>query len=190
MNEANDDLTANERAAFSALRRDVPPSEELEREVVNALAARGLLRPPAAARRGWLRPIALACAAAAILAIGVVIGSRGHGGRPIGTALPRYVLVLEGPGEPPADEEAQRVREYKLWARQVAAEGHLVSGEKLGPEALRLGIPDGFPAGGAESVRGYFVIAARDEREALEIARGCPHLRHGGWIVVRPIAPV
>ena len=56
--------------------------------------------------------------------------------------------------------------------------------------AQTYGIPDGVPAGGAESVRGYFVIAARDEREALEIARGCPHLRHGGWIVVRPIAPV
>ena len=33
MNEANDDLTASERAAFSALRRDVPPPEALEREV-------------------------------------------------------------------------------------------------------------------------------------------------------------
>ena len=189
MNEANDDLTAGERAAFSALRSDVLPPEELEREVVNALAARGLLRP-AATRRNWLRPFALAGAAAALLAIGVAIGSRSHGARPIAATLPRYVLFLEGPGEPAADEEARRVREYKLWARQVAAEGHLVSGEKLKTEAVRLGIPDGVPAGGAESVRGYFVIAARDEREALEIARGCPHLRHGGWIVVRAIAPV
>jgi len=190
MNEGNDDLTAAERAAFAALRSDVPPPKELEREVVNALAARGLLRAPAEARPAWLRPFALAGTAAALLAIGVGIGSRGHGGRPIEAALPRYVLFLEGPGEPAADEEARRVQEYKLWARQVAAEGHLVSGEKLAPEAIRLGISDGVPAGGAESVRGYFVIAARDEREALEIARGCPHLRHGGWIVVRPIAPV
>jgi hypothetical protein len=34
------------------------------------------------------------------------------------------------------------------------------------------------------------VMHRPDQRDALEIARGCPHLRHGGGIVVRPIAPV
>jgi hypothetical protein len=129
-------------------------------------------------------------AAAALLAIGVAIGARASGSRPPAAGLPRYVLFLEGADSLSPAEESRRVSEYKSWARRVAGEGHLISGEKLRPEILRLGDAPGSSLSGGESVRGYFVIAARDDREALEIARGCPHLRHGGWIVVRPIAPV
>lgn len=56
---------------------------------------------------------------------------------------PRYVLFLEGPGEPSPEEEARRVEVYKLWARRIASAGHLVSGEKPRPEALRLGAGSG-----------------------------------------------
>ena len=128
--------------------------------------------------------------AAALLAIGVAIGARASGSRSAEAGLPRYVLFLEGADSLSPEEESRRVAEYKSWARRVAGEGHLVSGEKLRPEVLRLGNTTDSGANGGESVRGYFVIAARDDREALEIARGCPHLRHGGRIVVRPIAPV
>jgi hypothetical protein len=35
--------------------------------------------------------------------------------------------------------------------------------------------------------RGYFVISARDADEARRIAATCPHLRHGGRIVLRRV---
>lgn len=190
MDEARDELTAAETAALASLRTEVPPDEGLERKVVKALATRGLVRTGAGARGVWPKRLTMLAAAAALLAIGVAIGVRTSGSRPSVAGLPRYVLFLEGPDSLSPEEESHRVAEYKSWARRVAGEGHLVSGEKLRPEVLHVGNAPGSAANGGELVRGYFVIAARDNREALEIASGCPHLRHGGWIVVRPIAPV
>ena len=190
MDEARDELTAAEKAAFASLRREIAPDERFERDVVEALAARGLVRTGAGARIVWRRGLTMLGTAAALLAIGVAIGARASGSRPSVASLPRYVLFLEGTDNLSPEEESRRVEEYKSWARRVAGEGHLVSGEKLRPEVLRLGNSPGSAANGGESVRGYFVIVARNNREALEIARSCPHLRHGGWIVVRPIAPV
>jgi hypothetical protein len=187
MNDTDSGWTPSEGDALRGLRRDVPAPGPLERAVVKELEALGLLRM----RRGpsrWLRPIALLAGAAALFAAGFLIG-----GRPTRPQLPpgaqsRYVLFLEGNGEPSPGEEARRVREYKLWSRSVAAAGHMLAGEKLSTETWRLGAADG--AGGGDSVRGFFLIAARDDAEALEIARGCPHLRYGGRIVLRKVAPV
>jgi hypothetical protein len=36
--------------------------------------------------------------------------------------------------------------------------------------------------------RGFFVVRARDFAEARRIAETCPHLRHGGRIVLRRVA--
>ncbi|HEX7252624.1 MAG TPA: YciI family protein [Thermoanaerobaculia bacterium] len=190
MDEAQDEPSAAEKAALASLRTEIVPDRKLERDVVETLAARGLIRPSTGARNPWLRRFGVLAGSASLLAIGVAIGMRESASRASESGLPRYVLFLEGAESLTPEEETRRVQEYKNWARRVAGEGHLISGEKLSAEVLRLGdTPDSAPSGG-ESVRGYFVIAARDQRQALEIARGCPHLRHGGWIVVRPIAPV
>ena len=188
MKEDGEELTPGERDSLAALRRDLPPSDSLERSVVRELEARGLLRDRGRAPRRWLRPLLLMAGAVALFAAGVLAGARTQTARTPSGSLPRYVLFLEGSGEPPAEEETRRVQEYKLWARGLAGSGHLVSGEKLFSGSTRLG-EDGGPSGGA-SVRGFFVISAADDAEALAIARGCPHLRYGGSIVVRKIAPV
>jgi hypothetical protein len=41
---------------------------------------------------------------------------------------------------------------------------------------------------GGEAASGFFIIVAKDDAEALAIAHGCPHLAHGGRVVVRRIA--
>ncbi len=38
-----------------------------------------------------------------------------------------------------------------------------------------------------ELLGGWFIVGARDEEQAIEIARSCPHLAHGGTISVREI---
>jgi hypothetical protein len=190
MKGLDDDLSAAEKSALAALRQSIPPPGTLEPKVLEALRARDLLRAKESGIRSG-RAIALAGAAAALFGIGLWVGSRGLARTPVAATnvSTRYVLLLEGPGDPAPQEEARRVEEYKLWARSIARAGHAISGEKLEPEILHLG-PGTESAVGGVSIRGFFVIGAHDDREALEIARGCPHLRYGGSIVVRRIAPV
>jgi hypothetical protein len=188
MKESDEELSAAERSALRELRRDVAPPGALERRVLEALkSGAGLGASPAVFRR--MRIVSFAAAAAILFGLGLWVGSRiSTRGAPASKAQTRYLLLLEGPGDPPPGEEARRVEEYKRWARSVTESGYAITGEKLRPEVFRLGAETS--QGGDESVRGFFVIAADSDREALEIARGCPHLLHGGRIVVRPIDPV
>jgi hypothetical protein len=178
-----DELEPAEAEAYRALGAgDVPPAA-LEGRVVRALRARGLLRPLALRRRSWLAWLA---ACAACLAIGFAGGRRNepaHRG-------PRFVLLLE---EPTAhilgpEEEAQRVIEYSAWARAQRSAGHLLEGEKLEDGVVRLEGARVTTLPSTDGPRGYFVVAAPSLERALEIARSCPHLRHGGRIAVRRIA--
>jgi hypothetical protein len=109
--------------------------------------------------------------------------------------LPQFVLFLyQTPASlaEPADR-GERVAEYKAWARSVAGAGRLIGGEKLQDRGVLLSgaeaeerlveSPDGV-------LSGYFLIQAGSLAEALQVARGCPHLRHGGRVALRPIDPV
>jgi len=184
MTRTDDELEDAERFALAGLRQDADPPPELEASVVADLRRRGLLRPAGSRRTRGAVPAAAAAVIAFALGIAVGLASR----RPSSPALAsgRYVLLLEGADTPSAQEEARRVDEYRAWARKEAGAGRLVSGEKLEPWALALGAAAQVPAGG-ETVRGFFIIAARDDAEALAIAQGCPHLLHGGRVIVRKI---
>jgi hypothetical protein len=186
MNDTDNEWTASERDALSALRRDLPAPEPLERAVVNELKARGLLERRRESPR-WLRAVAVLAGTAALFAAGLLIGGRSKSANPPSMAQSRYVLFLERDAAPPPEEEERRVQEYRLWTRGLAAAGHMIAGEKLSTETWRLGAANGEARG--DSVRGFFLIAARDDAEALEIARSCPHLRYGGRIVLRKVAP-
>jgi hypothetical protein len=106
---------------------------------------------------------------------------------------PQYVLLLfQGAGMPASDskEEAGLVQEYSRWAARERSAGHLLGGEKLNDTSVeisssrerQIGKPD-------NQLGGYFVITAPDVSAALAIARTCPHLAHGGSIILRPIDP-
>jgi hypothetical protein len=168
----------------------VEPPAGLEERVVGTLRSQGLLRA-SEVRVGrrlaprWSWPVALA---AGLL---LFVGGFALGRRPVSTSAPdlsRYTLLLfEGPGfNPGMSGEADLVREYSEWAGDLAARGRLVAGEKLAAAAWTLGPEVASWSGGPT---GFFVIAARDQDEALAIARTCPHLKHGGTVSVRPIEP-
>ena len=84
--------------------------------------------------------------------------------------------------------------EYSAWAGALAASRSLVGAEKLrGAEVTfvrdreerreaRLQSPGGL-------LGGFFLVRAATEAEAQRIARECPHLRHGGRVVLRPVEP-
>ena len=185
MNADDQDWTAGEGAQLRTLRVEKAPPEALEDSVINEMARRGLVARARPAT--WARTLAALTAAAALFGGGLLLGSRS--GRAAGAPdLPRYLLLLEGADTSTVEEEAQRVIEYRAWAQREARAGRLVSGEKLEPQALTLGAEQAWVAGG-EAARGFFIIVARSDAEALSIARGCPQLRYGGRIVVRKIAP-
>jgi hypothetical protein len=167
----------------------VEPPAGLEDRVVDSLRSRDLLRGSGPRRRAapvtrWVWPAAIA-AGLLLFVGGFVTGRRPD--RSEAAGLPRYTLLLyEGPGFNAAGAaETELVREYRAWAGELAGRGRLVTGEKLGIQGWTLGADSAAVPGPA----GFFVIAARDESEALAIARTCPHLRHGGTVSVRPIDP-
>ncbi|HEX2449847.1 MAG TPA: hypothetical protein VHJ69_01830 [Gemmatimonadales bacterium] len=167
----------------------VEPPAELEERVVRTLRHQGWLRTagraPRRLARWWVWPAALA--AGLLLFIGGFALGR-HPATAETAGRRQYTLLLyEGPGFNPAGvREPALVREYTAWAGALAGRGQLVGGEKLGANEWTLGAD---PAGPFRRPAGFFVIAARDDAEALAIARTCPHLRHGGTISVRPIEP-
>jgi hypothetical protein len=158
-------------------------SAGLEDRVVAALRAEGAL-PPRSARRHRLR---LAAAAAVILAATAwgsftlgqsTAGAAGSGGK--------YLLLLYGAASASASEEEARFAEYSAWAGRLSAERRLDAAERLGPAARVAGPP--VPGlGDAQQPLGFFLVRAASFDAAAAIAADCPHVRHGGTVVVRQV---
>lgn len=175
-----------------ALATGPPPPPDIEERIVAELRARGLLGK----RHVRPRRLLAAAAALAIFLVGASIGRWSARPAPSGEPPPvGFALFLLG-GAQPADDETARVEEYRSWAIDLATHGELARGEKLAPSAWRL-----FLEGDAVSVRsapisttggslsGFFLLTTDDLDEALAVARSCPHLRHGGEVLLRPIEP-
>ncbi len=105
------------------------------------------------------------------------------------------MLLLWGgyPGPNLSPEQAQRhVQKWTTWVEQLDKSGRLKAGLPLerrgklvsGPNKL---VTDGPFREPNEVVGGYFIIAAADMREAVEISKGCPIFGDGGAIEVRPV---
>jgi hypothetical protein len=114
--------------------------------------------------------------------------------------MPNYVLLLheapnQGDDDLSPDEIQELIQRYVAWSQEIRERGHHVGGEKLADEGGRVlsmsgdspRVIDGPYAEAKEIVGGYFVIQARDYDEAIEVAKGCPHLRKGNRIEVRQI---
>jgi hypothetical protein len=126
-------------------------------------------------------------AAIVVFAAGLLVGRVAPRATPPPTeGTGRYVLLLhETPGaaELGAEETAERVSEYRAWARGLRTRGRLEAGEKLVRAAAVVGGPAAVPP----TVSGFFVIRAASDEDALTLARDCPHARRGGAVEVRKI---
>ena len=219
MNEEHDkDLDPSLNHALGALGTPGEPPPGLEDRVVDTLQRRGLLRKGRAKR--WARAALALAASLILFSGGFAVGFRlsPHSGSNVsknsGEASEnlveapknRYVLFLYGGDDPgsrahvgrqngrPSEEQA-RISEYSAWARSLRESGVLISGEKLNDAEEILGSPiqtagGAAPSFGPSALGGYFIIAASDAAQARAIASTCPHLRHKGLIVIRPIDPV
>jgi hypothetical protein len=144
------------------LSRELAPPPALEEAIVKRLRRNGLLR----SRIPWL-----AIAAAALIAV----AGAGLWLRPTPPPQPHYILLLyEGPHFTGGSRQ-----EYAQWARSMRP--LVVGGEELAKTTVvSIGTkPD--------ELAGYFLIAAQDDATAERVARACPHLMHGGAVILRRI---
>jgi hypothetical protein len=190
--ERDDEADEGLRRELARLPRELVPPQGLEARVVAALGERGLL----AAARPRPNPWRLGGAVAACLALliaGFWLGrqgaSRGHR-----LATPSYLLMLR-PGPDYNREgwsDARLTAETVQWAQSVLGLRRYVISNKLKmggwvvtPSRVA-GLP---PVDSQDAPDGFFLIVASSDQEALDLARSCPFLRHGGRIDVRRINP-
>ena len=177
------------------LEREAPVPPQLKRRITQSLRDRGLLRSTTPAGRR-LELVAVALAAAILLFVaGVAIGRRA--GTPVPDHRPGFMLLLyEGPDFRLGPSLAAAEAEYNAWADSLEAGGVGVLGRALvhtaqllhnTPGGVRVESEGEDAASPQGMIDGFFIIRVTDEAEAVAIARTHPHLRHGGWIVLRPI---
>lgn len=164
------------------------PPEGAEARLVAELRARDLL----SSRQRLLRRSLVTAAGAAFLFVGgVFAGLSWRGADPVEPPAARYALFLLG-GVDAGPDEAALVDEYRSWASELARTGQLVAGEKLDPAAWLVEGNEVLMAPAAHRaapLSGFFLLTTNDPERALAIARSCPHLRHGGRVLLRPIEP-
>jgi hypothetical protein len=172
-----------EDEALRALARPEAPRPDAVDETAARLSSEGLLKGRSGPRRFMRMAVAAALLAAAFGA-GRAVGPLAREHAPV--EQPRYVLLLytdTGSYDPAL--EPKRVEEYRAWAGGLHRAGALVDGEKLSDTRLLLGPAE--PA--IQPVAGYFILQAGSLDEAANMARGCPHLKYGGRIELRPVDP-
>ena len=115
--------------------------------------------------------------------------------------MAQYILLLHQAPNYNADLPREKMLEmtklYMAWADALRQKGRMVGGEKLAAGGVRhIRVKDGKPvasdgpyAEAKDVIGGYFVIEAKDAKEAEAIALDCPHLvlSPTNWVEVRPI---
>lgn len=152
------------------LPRTIDPPPELKERVAAALRRNGLLR-----RRRRLAFLLPAAAAAILIAVFFLL-------RPDPPPSPNYILLLY---DTPQVTGGNR-QEYAQWARAMSP--LIAGGEELGEHDVmtRAGSLTPLPPD-TSRLAGYFLIAAPDDARAAAVAAQCPHLAHGGAVVLRKI---
>jgi hypothetical protein len=147
-------------------------------------------------RRVWTT--LLARAAGVALAIG--LGAAGERLRaraasrttPAAAAQAGYLFVFSGTRAAllSGDERADIARSFRTWTDSLRRAGQLVAVGQLTRDAPRLISAtepnlDSAAVRAFASMEGFYVLLARDDADAVVLARTCPYLRFGGTIVVR-----
>ncbi len=192
------DLSNVERERLAALPREMNPPAELETAVASELRRQGLIGTRRARTWSWPGAAWVAAPAMATLALGFLIGVSWvqEAAEPI-QELPRYILILRSGAQYQAEAPGEaRGMEYADWAVNKLPRGAFLSGEELnetGWELRRAGetVQSNLLEAGAElggQVAGFFLIQAKDDDDAVDLASTTPHLKYGGTVEVRPVA--
>lgn len=178
---------------------DLVPPPDLEQRVLARLKNAGLIHSEPTKEIDMKRiHLTWAVAATVLLVVGVFIGRMPAAGvsesAQAADSRQQYALLLYEDATyqtPPDVAMSDLVAEYGNWARQLAADGTVVGGEKLADSGVLLAASEPsasrLPSSDIGALAGYFVIRAKDETDAARIAATCPHLKYGGRISLRRI---
>ncbi len=173
--------------ALETLAAEVGPDAAPERDAPSALPSRGV-------SPWWLAAVAVGTLALAI-PLTLAVGPRTNSVAVTGEALSgQFVLVLRGrwfdSEDLDAEEYQARMDEYWAWTTHLADEGVLLATSDLGLQSGLATDPDttGDALGYAGRVVGMFTVSTDTYREALALARSCPHLKFGGSVTVQRVS--
>jgi hypothetical protein len=91
------------------------------------------------------------------------------------------------------EEMEQRMKKWIGWMESLQASGHFKDCNRLEAAGSVVRgkaktITDGPYAEAKDTIGGYIVLEAKDQKEAEELAKGCPVLEGDGMVEVRPVA--
>ena len=107
-----------------------------------------------------------------------------------------YLYLFRGGADPKQmspEQMQQNMNQWFAWIGDLRSKGKFKAGEPLGDEGKVLSgkqgltVTDGPFVEGKEEVGGYLIVSAKDMKEAVEMARGCPIFANNGTVEVRPI---
>jgi len=110
--------------------------------------------------------------------------------------MSKYMLILKGGDyEKFSPAEMQDIiEEFFQWTDDLKSKGTHVSSDELNEKSkhIRLEKDDLIVTDGPfpetkEVIGGYYVVMAEDEKEAIEVSQGCPHLRYNGIIELHEV---
>lgn len=113
--------------------------------------------------------------------------------------MPQYLLLLHedptGWAKLSAEQRQWWMDKYGAYRERLKARNAWVGGQKLADEPGRLlrgigddiKITDGPYSETKEWLGGYFLVEAPNYKAAIELARECPSLLHGGTIELREV---
>lgn len=109
--------------------------------------------------------------------------------------MPEFMVVLRG-SDPELkrvaqDDASQIMERYYAWVDRLKQEKRYLGGSPFREGSKLLSgkrdfvvIMDGPYSKNGESLTGYFVLAAKDFAEAVDVAKSCPALTHGETVEV------
>ena len=109
-----------------------------------------------------------------------------------------FMLILRG-GIPPKDLRPEQIQaiiaKFGEWMAEMQKRGQLRGAGRLEDDGRRLSrkqgqtVTDGPYVEAKEIIGGYFLVAASNLDQALDVAKQCPILDNEGTVEVRPVQP-
>ncbi len=183
----NSGLSENEKKSLGESYADIIVPLDLEKKTIGELRRRGQFSN-AFAFNSYSRIASALGLAIAIFFAGFFSAKKFNDSAPATTN--KYLMLLYNPEN--FIKSNSHASEYGIWFRSMEEKGIMKAGEELKNEGWMI------TSGGSKNVtnenqsdsisaKGYFILEAKTDADALAIASNCPHLKYNGRIELRPI---
>ena len=183
----NDELSKNERRVFNELSREKTPPPNLEESVVKRLKAENLIRSKSSFLYTYGKWAAAAAALVAVFYAGNFNGKQSCIADQINPNNGYLLLLHEDENFTVGDAQGM-YQEYAAWMQNTFEKGVGITGQELKYESARVtdqGISEHRGEQKEFKTTGYFIIEANSREEALEVAKGSPHIKYGGIVELK-----